>query len=710
MRRVPFIPQMEMSECGAASLAMLLAYHGHHASLPEVRLACGVSRDGASALGIVRAARSYGLVAEGVTLEMDGMKDLPLPAILHWGFRHFVVLERLLPGKMVLVDPSLGRRTVDRDEVEKSFTGVAIVAVPGEDFTERAEVRPSFRRYRGLFQKSLPTMAQLLGASIMLQIVGLVFPVSTQLLLDRVILPHQEAWLWGLAAGLGCAVVANAVLTILRSWVVQSFDYATDLGLLRGFVEHLLRLPLSFFLQRSAGDLFQRAESNTVLSDLFTTRSIAAVLDVFLVIGYAALMLLYSLLLGGILIALGLIRVAVLVALRTRNRQVMSTELTAAGRESAALLEALATFETTKALGIQGHVMRRWFDRMAARMNANVERRTLEIASSQVMSVLAGIAVAVVLWAGGAAVLADRMTIGVFAAFLTLQSLFMTPLETLLGAATQLQYMSSHLRRLDDVFDSHVEVAGAIDPGRIAGGIELEDVGFGYVAGAAPIVSGITLRIAPGEKIALVGPSGAGKSTLARLLLGLHVPTTGRIRFDEIDLKEIDLPRLRRQAGVVLQETTFFNDSVRANLSLNDPDLPPERLREAAAIACIDNVIDALPDGYETLMGADGNIFSGGERQRLAIARALAHDPAILLLDEATRALDLETEARLHANLAARRCTRILISHRLATVEDADRIVVMHGGRIVQIGTFDELSARDGVFRELVLSAEHAYA
>jgi ABC-type bacteriocin/lantibiotic exporter with double-glycine peptidase domain len=223
-------------------------------------------------------------------------------------------------------------------------------------------------------------------------------------------------------------------------------------------------------------------------------------------------------------------------------------------------------------------------------------------------------------------------------------------------------------------------------------------------------VSGITLRIAPGEKIALVGPSGAGKSTLARLLLGLHVPTTGRIRFDEIDLKEIDLPRLRRQAGVVLQETTFFNDSVRANLSLNDPDLPPERLREAAAIACIDNVIDALPDGYETLMGADGNIFSGGERQRLAIARALAHDPAILLLDEATRALDLETEARLHANLAARRCTRILISHRLATVEDADRIVVMHGGRIVQIGTFDELSARDGVFRELVLSAEHAYA
>jgi len=347
---------------------------------------------------------------------------------------------------------------------------------------------------------------------------------------------------------------------------------------------------------------------------------------------------------------------------------------------------------------------------MAARMNANVQRRTLEIASSQLMTMLQGIAVAAVLWVGGNAVLTDRMTIGVFAAFLTLQTLFMTPLEALLGAATQLQYMSSHLRRLDDVLDSHVEVAGPIDPGRITGRIELDDVSFAYVGGAPPVLSGITLSVAPGEKIALVGPSGAGKSTLARLLLGLQIPTAGRIRFDGMDLREIDLPRLRRQVGVVLQETTFFNDTVRANLSLNDPDLPPERLREAAEVACIDRVIDALPDGYETLMGADGNIFSGGERQRLAMARALAHDPAILLLDEATRALDLETEARLHANLAARRCTRILISHRLATVEDADRIVVMQNGRIVQIGTFDALLSRDGVFRNMVLSAEEAYA
>jgi ATP-binding cassette subfamily B protein len=708
-RRVPFIPQMEMSECGAASLAMMLAYHGHHAPLPEVRQACGVSRDGASALGILRAARSYGLEAEGVTLEMDGLKDLPLPAILHWGFRHFVVLERLLPNKATLVDPSLGRRTVDLEEIEERFTGVAIVAVPSEGFSRREETRPSFRRYRAVIRESLPTLAQLLCASMMLQLLGLVFPISTQFLLDRIILPRQGNLLWGLAFGLGAAVVGNALLSVMRSWVVQGFEYSMDLGLLSGFVEHLLLLPLSFFLQRSTGDLFQRVESNAVLSDLFTTRTIAAVLDTFLVIGYALLMLLYSPALGGLVLILGLTRVIVLLALRARNRQIMSAELAAAGRESASLVEALSTIETTKASGAQAYVIRRWSDRMATQMNSNVQRRTLEIASSQVMMGLQGIGFAAILWIGGRAVLTEQMTLGVFAAFLTLQGLFMVPLEALLGAATQMQYMSSHLQRLDDVFDSRIEVAGPIDPGRISGAIELEDVTFGYVPGATPVVSGLTLSIAPGEKIAVVGPAGAGKSTLAQLLLGLHVPISGHIRFDGIDLPDIDLPLLRRQMGVVLQETYFFDDTVRANLSLHDPDLPVERLREASEIACISGVIDALPEGYDTMMGANGNRFSGGERQRLALARALVHEPAILLLDEATRALDLETERRLHANLAAKRCTRILITHRLATLEDADRIVVMQSGRIVDIGTFDALSARNGVFHDFILSEAKAH-
>lgn len=709
-KRVPFIPQMETVECGAASLAMVLAYQGHYAPLAEVREACGVSRDGASALGILRAARSYCLDAEGVTLEMEGLKDLPLPAILHWGFRHFVVLERLFARKAVLLDPAVGRRTVDLQEIERRFTGVAIVFAPGEGFKRRADVRPSLRRYQGLLRQSLPTMVQLLCASVMLQIVGLVFPVSTQILLDRIILPRQEAWLWGLAVGLGAAVVGRALITVSRSWVVQNFELYMDLSLMRGFVEHLLHLPLSFFLQRTPGDLFQRVESNSILSDLFTARTIAAVLDTFLIVGYAALMMIYSPRLGAVVLLLGMVRVAFLLSLRARNKQVMSAELAAAGRESASLVEALSTIETTKASGAQSHVLRRWADRMVERMNGSVQRRNLVIASGQVMVVVQGVGIASVLWIGGNEVLAERMTVGVFAAFVTLQGLFMAPLEALLTAVTQIQYMGSHLRRLDDVLETEPEVSGPVDPGAASGAIDLEDVSFSYIPGGPAVVQGITVAIAPGEKIALVGPSGAGKSTLARLLLGMHLPTTGCIRFDGIDLQNLDLSGLRRQMGVVLQETFFFNDTLRANLSLNDPQLPLERLREAAATACVNGVIDALPAGYETSMGPNGSAFSGGERQRLALARALAHDPAILLLDEATRALDLETEERLHANLATRRCTRIVITHRLASTRDADRIFVMQAGRIVQEGSYETLSTKGGLFQELMRAAGQAHA
>lgn len=428
-RRVPFIPQMEMVECGAASLAMVLAYHGHHVPLSEVREACGVSREGASALAIVRAARSYDLEAEGVTLEIEGLKDLPLPAILHWGFRHFVVLERLDGRSAVLVDPATGRRSVEGDELQKLFTGVALVFTPGEGFMKRKEVRPSLRRYRGFVRQSLPTLAQLLCASVLLQLLGLVFPISTQLLLDRVIVPRQEAWLVGLAFGLGAALIGRALLSIARNWVIQNFQIHTDVSLMARFVGHLLHLPLAFFLQRTAGDLLQRVQSNTLLRSLFATRAITAILDVFMVAGYAVLMLVYSPTVGAVVIALGVLRVLVLIGLRRRNQQIMSAELAAAGRESGTLVETLSSIETIKASGAETHMVRRWMDQMADRLNSSVQRRNLELASAQIMVLVQGVSMAAVLWFAGREVVGERMTVGVFAAFLVLHALFMNPLE-----------------------------------------------------------------------------------------------------------------------------------------------------------------------------------------------------------------------------------------------------------------------------------------
>ncbi|HEX9082137.1 MAG TPA: ATP-binding cassette domain-containing protein, partial [Holophagaceae bacterium] len=354
-------------------------------------------------------------------------------------------------------------------------------------------------------------------------------------------------------------------------------------------------------------------------------------------------------------------------------------------------------------------LVRRWADRMAERVNAGLERRSLEILSGQGMILLQGLAMAAVTWLGGRAVLEERMTVGVFASFITLQGLFLTPLESLLDALTQLQFMGNHLERLDDVLETAQEASGTLDPGRLKGAIELEDVTFSYGPGAPPVVRDIHLSIRPGEKIALVGPTGAGKSTLARLLLGMHLPSKGRIRFDGHELRDLDLPKLRNQMGVVLQETFLFDDTVRANLSLNDPEIPLERLKWAADQACIRQVVEAMPQGFNSPVGDNGTLLSGGQRQRLSLARALAHDPAILLLDEATSALDLETEAELHANLARLGCTRILIAHRLATVRDADRIFVLQEGRLVQEGNYDSLKATPGLFQELVKVMELAH-
>ena len=705
--RTPYLPQMEMSECGAASLAMVLAHHGHHAPLAEVRQACGVSRDGANAKAIVLAARAYGLQAQGVKLsEVSQLSQLPLPAILHWDFNHFLVLDRLSMTKAKVVDPASGYRQFGLDEVGRRFTGVALTFEPTGEFRRRPKTRPSLARYKDLLSQHLPSLGQLLAASLTLQVLGLVFPVANQLLLDRVLVPQQEVWLWGLGIGLCAALIGRALLLVVRSWVIQGLQAALDLSLMERFLGHLLKLPLSFFLQRSAGDLVQRVQSNTTLRNLFAGQAIGAILDGFLLVGYASLMLAYNPRLGGLVLLLGLMRIGWLVAMRRRNQHLMASELAAAGREGGALVEALSGLEVTKATGSGSRMVQRWSHRMVQRVNHHLDRRRLEIASGQGMIGLQGLTLGAVFFVGGQEVLAQRMTLGVFASFITLQHLFMEPLESLLSALNQLQYMANHLRRLDDVLETQPEPTGTVNPERLTGEISFEDVCFSYSPRGPAAVQNVSLKLRPGEKIAIVGPSGAGKSTLARLLLGLQLPSSGVIRFDGRDLRDLELTKVRSQMGVVLQETFLFNDTVRANLSLNNPGIPLERLQRAARTACLDRRIEALPQGYDTLVGENGSFLSGGERQRLSLARALAHDPAILLLDEATSALDLETEAQVHAHLASLGCTRILIAHRLATVKDADRILVVHSGQIVQEGTFEALAAQPGLFQALVQAME----
>lgn len=705
-RRVPVVHQMEMAECGAACLGMVLGFHGCHVPLSELRATCAVGRDGVNAHTLLQGGRTYGLTATALQVQQTARLDqLRLPAILHWDFNHFVVLERVCRDALTIVDPNGGRRVVSPAEAGRHFTGIALCFEPGPDLRPRRASRPSLARYRSLLAGLLPNLGQVLLATLALQLLGLATPVATQLLVDRVIVPRQLPWLWGLGFALGAAVIARGLLTLVRSWVLQGLQNALDLSLMGRFLGHLLHLPMGFFLQRETGDLLQRVQSNSILRQLFSSQALAALLDSLMLASYVLLMLAFHWTLGTVVLCFALARVALFLALRKRNQRIMAAELAGSGREGAALVGALTGLETTRAIGSEDRLVSRWSRQMVATLNLQLERRRLDINSNQLAMLLKACALATVFVIGGHAVIDQEITIGVFAAFMTLQALFLQPLESFMQAAAQLQFLSSHLQRLDDVLDTPPEASGAERPA-ITGAIELDGVSFHYAADAPMLLQNVSLSIRAGEKIAIVGRSGAGKSTLARLLLGMHIPTRGTIRFDGHDMRSLDLPQLRRRMGVVQQETFLFDDSVRANLSLNDGDLPLERLRSAARLACIDDVVEALPQGYRSRVGENGNLLSGGQRQRLAIARAVVHSPAVLLLDEATCSLDLDTEARIHANLAPLGCTRIVIAHRLATVMDADRILVLNEGRLVQQGGYHELLARPGLFRDLAQGAE----
>ena len=689
---VPFVPQMEVVECGAAALAMVLAAYGHHAPLSELRQSCGVSRNGVNVAGIVEAARKLGLEADAVRAEVADLQNIPLPAILHWEFNHFVVLQSVTSRGAVILDPAVGRVELTASRLSEAWTGVAIVCIPGEHFVERAKALPSFRPYLRILRTSAPALAQIAITTIVLQIVALAFPLGTQFVIDEIILPRSAAWLPMTALVLGCAVAMRMVLTLIRSRIVQQIQVAIDGALMSDFFTHLIHLPLGFFLQRQPGDLAQRARSNTAIREALSSRMVGALLDTLLLAGYGAVMFLFDPLLATVVVAAAAIRTAVVVSFRRMNRQLMTVELAAVGRENASLVEALTAIEAVKAGGSEERIAERWLRRVRERIEAMLARRKVEVITSELTSMLQGITIAAVLWLGALAVVDGRMTIGTFATFLTLQLLIAAPIDSLLDGFTRLQLLGSHLARLDDVLETAIEPTGTVEPPPLRGAIEFQNVSYAYASGDDPVLSEISFTIAAGEKVAFVGSIGAGKSTIVRLLAAIYLPVEGKILFDGHDVRDLNLDRLREQIGVVLQETFLFDDTLRANLALGS-DIDDTALTEALAVACLDDVVARLPEGLDTRLGPGGGRLSGGERQRVALARALLKRAPILILDEATSSLDAGTEERLHANLRHVGCTRIVISHRPAAIADADRIIRLENGRILRATSIAEIPA-----------------
>jgi len=680
-RRVPFVPQMEVADCGAACLAMVLAAHGHHAPLGEIRVACGLARGGATARRIVDAARAYGLEADAFRLEPEDLGDLVGPAILHWDMNHFVVLERVRGAGAVIVDPAIGRLTVTQEQLHRRFTGIALTFRSGATFTTRRASRRRLAPHLGSLRKQVAPIAQLAGFALMLQLLAASAPLLNQVLIDRAFGGGEEQWLAIVALTLLVAIALRATIGIARGWTLAVLHARIGTSVMTGTIERLVALPLAYFSQRRPGDLFQRLQSTTAIAALFTTAMMSALLDSLLLVTYAVVMVVYGPRLAAIVITLAAARVVTMVAFRSRSRQSMRGELAALGRETSLVLECVDGLESIRACSAERVIAERWTSRMTERMNRALERRRIEITAEAVTRLLGGAAIAIVIFAGGGEVLAQRWTIGMFSSFLMLQALFVAPLESLVTTFGRWQYADNHLARIEEITTAEPERQGGARV-TLRGGISLEGVSFRHSSASPFVFRNVSLEVEPGQKVGIIGPSGAGKTTLAYLIAGLESPTEGTIRFDGVPLDELDLQHVRRQIGVVMQDAHLFHDSVSANITLHDSSVPREDVEAAARRACIDDVIEALPDGYATAIGDGGIALSGGERQRLALAAVLVRKPQIVVLDEATSALDAQTEQRVQANLATLGATQIVIAHRLTTVADADVIFAVEEGGV----------------------------
>lgn len=708
-RRVPVRMQLNTVECGAACLAMVLSYFKRPTSVSQCRPYCGGGRGGVSAAAIAAAGREFGLEVQGYRPVAESFGQVPLPAIVHWEKSHFVVVERWSPRRVDIVDPAWGRRRLTGKEFGEGLSEAVLVLKPGPTFDRQGEQEPSTARRLFATITGLPgiraIMLQILLTTALLQLLGLALPVATKLTVDEVFASHRISLVTVLGLALAVTIAAQVVATYLRSTLLLHLQGRLDWHLLSGVADHLFRLPLRFFHQRTTGDIALRLNSVGALRDLLANQTVAAMLDATLLISYVGLMFAFDPVLAGAVVVILGAQVILVAALSGRVRDLMARNVSAQIKVQEYVVQTLSGVSTVKATGAEPHVVSGLIDRISQWTAATLRRGAMSAGVETYATMVRSFTPLMVLWLGAWRVLDGQLSLGTMLGFTWLASAVLAPMAALAANWQRLQMAGVLIERLGDVLRADPEPSGEVAPtaSRPSGStLELRNVCFRYQADEPLAVNDVSLTVAPGARIAVVGRSGAGKSTLAMLLLGLYQPTAGELLFEGVPYSELDVRLLRKRFGAVMQEQFTMRASVYDNIAFAHPEATSEDVMWAARMAEVHDEVSALPMKYNTPLAEHGVGLSGGQLQRLAIARAMVGRPSLLILDEATSHLDAETEQKIVANLREVACTQVVIAHRLSTIRNADMIVVLEGGRMIEVGNHAQLMESGGPYSALI--------
>ncbi|MBQ7613568.1 MAG: NHLP family bacteriocin export ABC transporter peptidase/permease/ATPase subunit [Butyrivibrio sp.] len=710
--KVPVIMQLEALECGAACLAMIMAYYGTWVPLEHVRVDCGVSRDGSKAKNVLLAARNYGFEAGGFRCELDALKNnFVYPCIIHWEFNHFVVLDGFKGNYAYINDPARGEVKLTIEEFDRSFTGICLKILPGENYVPSGKPKTILDYVNGRLSGAGEAVAFLLITTILGYLFGVVDPIFSKFFLDRLLTGENRELLMPFIFLMTVLAVAELTVALIKAIFQMKINGKIAMVGNSSFMWKVLKMPMEFFSQRLSGDILQRQGSNAKIAATLVNTFTPLVLNVAMMFFYLFLMLRYSVLLtlvgtSAIVINLFLSRI-----ISEKRTKIARVQLRDQGKLAAATVSGIQMVETIKASGAENGYFQKWAGYQASENSQTMKFNRVNNYLGMIPSLMAKIANIAVTALGVLLVIRGNFTLGSIITFQGFLGAFMSPAMTIISAGQSIQEMRTEMERIDDVMkypdDDHFRddpIEEDKDYSKLGGKVELKNITFGYSKLAEPLIEDFSMTMEPGSRVAFVGSSGCGKSTLSKLISGLYKPWSGEILFDGRPISDIDRTVFTSSVAVVDQDIVLFEDTIENNIRMWNDSLKDFEVIMAAKDAQIYNDIMAREGGFKGMLTEGGKDLSGGQRQRIEIARVLAQDPSIIIMDEATSALDAKTEYELVKAVKDRGITCIVIAHRLSTIRDCDEIIVLDRGKVVERGTHEELIAHGGVYTELIAS------